>query len=60
MMAASMVFLMGAVLMTAAGGRLGMIYAGRGIAGLGIGSASLIIPVYIAEIAPPSIRGNSI
>lgn len=35
-----------------------MIYAGRAIAGFGIGSVSLIVPVYIAETAPPSIRGR--
>ncbi|CAE7123368.1 unnamed protein product [Rhizoctonia solani] len=58
MLAAGVVFMIGAVLMTAANGHLGMIYAGRGIAGLGIGSASLIIPVYIAEVSPPSIRGR--
>ncbi|QRV85056.1 Sugar (and other) transporter [Ceratobasidium sp. AG-Ba] len=52
MLAAGFVFMIGAVLMTAANGHLGMIYAGRGVAGLGIGSASLIIPVYIAEILP--------
>ncbi|ELU42358.1 quinate permease [Rhizoctonia solani AG-1 IA] len=56
MLAAGAVFMVGAVLMTAANGHLGMIYAGRGIAGLG--SASLIIPVYIAEVSPPSIRGR--
>ncbi|KAL1961313.1 hypothetical protein VTO42DRAFT_41 [Malbranchea cinnamomea] len=43
---------------TAANGRLGMIYAGRAIAGLGIGSVSLLVPVYIAETSPPSIRGR--
>ncbi|CAE6435927.1 unnamed protein product [Rhizoctonia solani] len=58
MLAAGAVFMVGAVLMTAANGHLGMVYAGRGIAGLGIGSASLIIPVYIAEVSPPSIRGR--
>ncbi|CUA72755.1 putative quinate permease [Rhizoctonia solani] len=58
MFAAGVVFMIGAVLMTASNGHLGLIYAGRGIAGLGIGSASLIIPVYIAEISPPSIRGR--
>ncbi|CAE6447840.1 unnamed protein product [Rhizoctonia solani] len=61
MLAAGAVFMVGAVLMTASNGQLGMIYAGRCIAGLGIdtlGSASLIIPVYIAEVSPPSIRGR--
>lgn len=35
-----------------------MIYAGRAVAGLGIGASSLTVPVYIAETAPPSIRGR--
>lgn len=38
-------------------GNLGMIYAGRFIAGLGIGQTPVVGPVYIAEIAPASIRG---
>ncbi|KAG9249454.1 MFS quinate transporter [Emericellopsis atlantica] len=38
-------------------GNLGAIYAGRFVAGLGIGQASVIGPVYIAEIAPASVRG---
>ena len=44
--------------MTASPGSLGMIYAGRLIAGLGIGASSLTVPVYISETAPPSIRGR--
>lgn len=35
-----------------------MIIAGRAIAGFGIGSVSLLVPVYIAETSPPSIRGR--
>lgn len=55
---AATVFLIGGTLMTAAMGNLNMIYAGRAIAGLGIGASSLTVPVYIAETAPPSIRGR--
>ncbi|KAH7116660.1 general substrate transporter [Dactylonectria estremocensis] len=33
------------------------IYAGRFIAGLGVGQTPLVGPVYIAEISPASIRG---
>lgn len=44
--------------MTAANGNLNMIYAGRAVAGLGIGASSLTVPVYISETAPPSIRGR--
>ncbi|KAF3940253.1 hypothetical protein ABW19_dt0208062 [Dactylella cylindrospora] len=52
------VFLVGGTLMTASDGRLPLIYAGRAIAGFGIGSVSLLVPVYIAETSPPSIRGR--
>nr|CBV37373.1 quinate transporter [Colletotrichum graminicola] len=57
-MLAGMVFLVGGTLMTAASGNLNLVYAGRAIAGLGIGASSLTVPVYIAETAPPSIRGR--
>lgn len=40
-----------------ANGSLGMIYAGRFIAGLGVGQTPVVGPVYIGEIAPPEIRG---
>ncbi|KAF3916465.1 hypothetical protein ABW20_dc0100239 [Dactylellina cionopaga] len=52
------IFLIGGTLMTAANGQLPLIYAGRAIAGFGIGSVSLLVPVYIAETSPPSIRGR--
>jgi len=54
----AMIFLLGGTLMTAAMGNMNMIYAGRAIAGLGIGCTSLVVPVYISETAPPSIRGR--
>lgn len=38
--------------------RLALIYVGRAVAGFGIGSVSLLVPVYIAETSPPSIRGR--
>jgi len=46
--------------MLAADGARGLapIYAGRVIAGFGIGSASNLTPLYISEIAPPAIRGQ--
>ncbi|KAF2841167.1 general substrate transporter [Patellaria atrata CBS 101060] len=58
LMIAVLIFLLGGTLMTAASGHLEIIYAGRAIAGFGIGSVSLLVPVYIAEMSPPSIRGR--
>lgn len=58
-MAAS-TFLLGGTLMTASQGQLNMIYGGRAVAGLGIGASSMVVPVYISETAPPSIRGRLI
>ncbi|KPI36135.1 Quinate permease [Cyphellophora attinorum] len=57
-MIASLIFLVGAILMTASNGRLPVLITGRAIAGLGIGAVSLIVPVYISETSPPSIRGR--
>jgi sugar porter (SP) family MFS transporter len=39
---------------------LGPMYAGRVLTGLGIGAVSNVAPMYAAEIAPPSIRGQLI
>ncbi|KAM6506927.1 hypothetical protein FALCPG4_018743 [Fusarium falciforme] len=38
-------------------GNLGAIYAGRFVTGLGVGQTPVVGPIYIAEIAPTSIRG---
>ncbi|KAM0328492.1 hypothetical protein ACHAQA_004899 [Verticillium albo-atrum] len=38
-------------------GNLGAVYAGRFIAGLGVGQTPVVGPVYLAEIAPASVRG---
>ncbi|KFA63351.1 hypothetical protein S40285_01821 [Stachybotrys chlorohalonatus IBT 40285] len=55
---ASLVFLVGGTLMTAANGMMTLIVVGRAIAGIGIGSSSMCVPIYISETAPPSIRGR--
>ncbi|CAG9466782.1 unnamed protein product [Pedinophyceae sp. YPF-701] len=36
---------------------LNVMLAGRAIAGLGIGIASALVPLFISEVSPPSIRG---
>ncbi|EHL01502.1 putative quinate permease [Glarea lozoyensis 74030] len=37
---------------------LGLIYGGRVLAGIGVGGASNLTPIYISELAPPAIRGR--
>ncbi|TNY22236.1 general substrate transporter [Rhodotorula diobovata] len=56
----ALVFCLGAGVMLAADGArgLGPIYGGRIVAGLGIGAASNLTPLYISEISPPAIRGQ--
>ncbi len=49
-------FAVGAIL-TAIAPNLGFFIAFRIIVGFGIGAASMITPMYIAELAPPAIRG---
>ncbi|TKX18518.1 quinate permease [Elsinoe australis] len=56
----AVVFQLGAGLMLGANRArgLGLIYGGRVLAGLGVGGASMLVPVYISELAPPAIRGR--
>ncbi|KAH6665615.1 general substrate transporter [Halenospora varia] len=56
----SAIFVLGSGLMLAANGArgLGPIYAGRVLAGIGVGGCSNLAPIYISEIAPPAIRGR--
>lgn len=60
LMIAALVFILGAGLMLGANGDrgLGLIYAGRVLAGLGVGAGSNITPIYISELSPPAIRGR--
>lgn len=52
------VFLVGAFVQTFSHGSVGMMYAGRILTGLGVGSSSMIVPVYIAECVPHTVRGR--
>lgn len=60
LLSAALVFIVGAGLMLGANGErgLGLLYAGRVLAGLGVGAGSNITPIYISELAPPAIRGR--
>ncbi|XP_067860917.1 proton myo-inositol cotransporter-like isoform X1 [Heptranchias perlo] len=54
---ASLLFMVGAVVMTAANDRNALL-AGRVVVGFGIGLASMTVTVYIAEAAPSHLRGR--
>ncbi|PWZ03567.1 putative quinate permease [Testicularia cyperi] len=58
----STVFTIGAVIMTIASPSTGLtpIFVGRAIAGLAIGAASNLTPIYIAEISPAPMRGQAV
>lgn len=53
----SLIFLLGGALQTGAQ-NLSYLYAGRAIAGLGVGDLVMIIPLYQAELCHPDIRGR--
>ncbi|KAI1637898.1 general substrate transporter [Biscogniauxia mediterranea] len=51
------IWILGMAIFMGHNGSLGAVYAGRFIAGLGVGQTPVVGPVYIAEIAPASVRG---
>ncbi|KAJ5089165.1 hypothetical protein N7532_007849 [Penicillium argentinense] len=55
---AALIFDVGAILQLFPNGGVATWYAGRVIAGVGIGIATVIVPLYTAEMAPKSIRGQ--
>ncbi|KAF9883677.1 hypothetical protein FE257_003061 [Aspergillus nanangensis] len=54
----SLVFTVGTILQVINAHTLATFYAGRVIAGLGIGGATVLIPMYAAEMSPKAIRGR--
>lgn len=54
---ANIVFLVGSIIQAAAV-NVAMIFVGRFIAGLAIGQLSMVVPLYLSELAPPNIRGG--
>jgi MFS family permease len=51
------VFLIGSVLQRAAQS-VAMIFVARFITGLAVGMLSMVVPLYLSELAPPNIRGS--
>lgn len=45
---------------SAINGTLAVMYIGRFVAGLGVGAASSLVPLYVSECAPRAIRGGLI
>ncbi|KAF9043823.1 quinate permease [Hymenopellis radicata] len=60
MLLAAFFFTVGACLHLVPDAKRGLaaLYVGRVVAGLGVGAVSLTVPIYIAEISPPAIRGR--
>lgn len=56
---ANVVFQVGSILQASAM-NVPMIFVGRFIAGLAIGQLSMVVPLYLGELAPPNIRGSLI
>ncbi|CAO3594897.1 unnamed protein product [Absidia cylindrospora] len=54
---ASVVFIAGALLLALAP-NMACLIVGRLVVGLGVGVASMIVPVFVSEIAPKNIRGR--
>jgi sugar porter (SP) family MFS transporter len=54
----SLVFTLGTILQVINAHTLGTFYAGRVIAGIGIGAATVLIPMYAAEMSPKEFRGR--
>ncbi|KAF6757229.1 sugar transporter [Ephemerocybe angulata] len=54
---AVIVFIIGVIVQTAAY-TAASIFGGRFVTGLGVGSLSMAVPLYNAEIAPPEVRGS--
>ncbi|KAG8810325.1 hypothetical protein FRC17_002976 [Serendipita sp. 399] len=54
---AVVVFIIGAIVQVTAQ-KPPSIYGGRFVVGLGVGSLSMIVPLYNAELAPPEVRGS--
>lgn len=56
-MLADVLFTIGAILMATAES-IPLLILGRLIVGLGVGAASLVVPVYLSEVSPLEVRGT--
>ncbi|KAF2860917.1 MFS sugar transporter-like protein [Piedraia hortae CBS 480.64] len=54
----SFIFCIGAIMQTVKSHSRSVFYVGRVIAGLGLGGASVVVPMYSSEMTPKEIRGQ--
>lgn len=54
----SFVFCIGCIMQVVNSHSIGLFYAGRVISGLGTGAATVLVPMFSAEMAPKEIRGR--
>lgn len=52
-----LLWIVGIIIFMTAKGSIGQVYAGRFIAGIGVGQTTVVAPTYLAEISPRAIRG---
>lgn len=57
-MLSSLVFIVGVIIETINTHSLPAFYVGRVIAGLGLGCATVVVPMYSSEMSPPELRGQ--
>ncbi|CAG8971341.1 hypothetical protein HYALB_00005959 [Hymenoscyphus albidus] len=50
--------IVGIIIQTASSGHISALYVGRVVAGVGVGAASMLTPLYVSENAPRAIRGG--
>lgn len=55
---ASAIFVVGAIIQTIDTHTMGAFYAGRIIAGVGLGAATVVVPMYSSEMTPKHLRGR--
>merc|ERR1711939_724810 len=58
LLSAASMAIFGIVIQTASSGEIAALYVGRFFAGVGVGAASMLTPLYVSENAPRSIRGG--
>ncbi|KAL3440968.1 general substrate transporter [Aspergillus insuetus] len=54
---ANLVFLLGSAIQAGAV-TIPMLFVGRFIAGVAVGMLSMVVPLYLSEVAPPNLRGS--